>query len=185
MTTADPRRIETDVLVIGGGMAGAFAALTAQAQGLSVTLVDKGTVGRSGSTPWANGFCVFDEAEGHDRDEWISGVRTSSDYVNNLDWLDQLLDQSKDRWEDLEAWGVFDEAARHPSLVLRDKLVAGAPTALPGEESEVVSALVGLGYSQAEALEAVAKSELPPDAPVEERVRLALGYFARERAGGE
>ena len=58
MTTADPRRIETDVLVIGGGMAGAFAALTAQAQGLVVTLVDKGTVGRSGSTPWANGSSV-------------------------------------------------------------------------------------------------------------------------------
>ena len=49
---------------------------------------------------------------------------------------------------------------------------------------EVVAALVGLGYSQAEALEAVAKSEPPADAPVEDRVRLALGYFARARAGG-
>ena len=33
MTTAEPRRIETDVLVIGGGMAGAFAAITAQGTG--------------------------------------------------------------------------------------------------------------------------------------------------------
>ena len=66
---ADPRRIETDVLVIGGGMAGAFAAIAAQAQGLAVTLVDKGTVGRSGSTPWANTFSVFDEDAGDDREE--------------------------------------------------------------------------------------------------------------------
>ncbi len=80
--------------------------------------------------------------------------------------------------------GVGQKLAARIVLDLRDKLVAGAPAALPGEESEVVSALVGLGYSQAEAMEAVGKSELPPDAPVEERVRLALGYFARERAGG-
>ncbi len=104
-------------------MAGAFAAITARAQGLNVTLVDKGVVGRSGQTPWANGFAVFDEAEGHDREEWIAGVRSSSEYVNNLDWLDQMLDESKDRWQDLVSWGLLDEDVRHPSLVLRDKLL--------------------------------------------------------------
>ena len=69
-------------------------------------------------------------------------------------------------------------------LELRDKLAPEAPVALPGDESDVVAALMGLGYTQAEALEAVAKSDLPADAPVEDRVRLALGYFARARAGG-
>ncbi len=76
--------------------------------------------------------------------------------------------------------GVGPKLAGRIVLDLRDKLVAGVPAALPGKESEVVSALVGLGYSQTEALEAVGKSELPSDSPVEERVRLALGYFARE-----
>ena len=123
MAASEPRRIETDVLVIGGGMAGTFAAITAKAQGLSVTLVDKGTVGRSGSTPWANTFSVFDEDAGDDREEWISGVSISSDYVNNLDWLDQMLDEAKDRWEDIVSWGMLDEDVRHPSLVLREKLL--------------------------------------------------------------
>ncbi len=41
-------RIDTDVLVIGGGYAGAFAAVEAKKAGLNVVLVDKGTVGRSG-----------------------------------------------------------------------------------------------------------------------------------------
>ena len=113
----------TDILVIGGGMAGVFAALTARAQGLNVTLVDKGTVGRSGATPWANTFSVFDEDEGHEREEWISGVSISSDYVNNLDWLDQMMDASKARWEDITTWGLLDDDVRHPSLVLREKLL--------------------------------------------------------------
>ncbi|AKB74995.1 Succinate dehydrogenase flavoprotein subunit [Methanosarcina lacustris Z-7289] len=123
MTTASQNQVVTDVLVIGGGMAGAFAAITAKEQGLNVTLVDKGTVGRSGATPWAVGFGIFDEKEGLDRDKWIANFRSSGEYVNNLDWLDQFLDESKNRWEDLVAWGYTNEAARHPSLVLRDKLV--------------------------------------------------------------
>ena len=81
--------------------------------------------------------------------------------------------------------GVGQKLASRIVLDLRDKLVAAAPVALPGDESEVVAALMGLGYTQAEALDAVARSELPPDAPVEEKVRLALGYFARARARGE
>ncbi len=79
--------------------------------------------------------------------------------------------------------GVGQKLASRIVLELRGKLVAEAPATLPGDESEVVSALVGLGYSQAEALEAVAKSELPADAPVEDKVRLALGYFARAGKG--
>ena len=34
--------VETDVLVVGGGMAGCFAAIKAKEQGVDVTLVDKG-----------------------------------------------------------------------------------------------------------------------------------------------
>ena len=81
--------------------------------------------------------------------------------------------------------GVGQKLASRIVLELRGKLAPEAPVALPGDAPEVVAALMGLGYSQAEALEAVAKSEPPADAPVEDRVRLALGYFARARAGGE
>ncbi len=77
--------------------------------------------------------------------------------------------------------GVGQKLASRIVLEVRGKLAPEAPVALPGEESEVVSALIGLGYTQSEALEAVAKSELPADAPVEDRVRVALGYFARGR----
>src|SRR3989304_12514 len=54
------------------------------------------------------------------------------------------------------------------------------PAPAPGGESEeVVAALMGLGYSQAEAIDAVARSDLPADAAIEEKVRLALAHFTR------
>jgi choline dehydrogenase-like flavoprotein len=50
MSTAIDTRSDTDVLIIGGGMAGAWAALGAARAGAQVTLVDKGCVGTSGVT---------------------------------------------------------------------------------------------------------------------------------------
>ena len=78
--------------------------------------------------------------------------------------------------------GVGPKLASRIVLEVRGKLAPEAPAALPGEASEVVAALIGLGYTQSEATEAVAKSDLPADAPVEDKVRVALGYFARARA---
>ncbi len=77
--------------------------------------------------------------------------------------------------------GVGTKLANRIVLEVRGKLAPEAPTALPGDASEVVAALVGLGYTQAEATEAVAKSDLPADSPVEDKVRVALGYFAQGR----
>lgn len=48
-----PRTIGTDVVVIGGGAAGAHAALKAHAEGLKVLLVVKGFLGRSGCSIFA------------------------------------------------------------------------------------------------------------------------------------
>ena len=80
--------------------------------------------------------------------------------------------------------GVGQKLASRIVLDLRDKLTTAAPIGIPGVESEeVVAALMGLGYSQAEAIDAVARSDLPADAAIEEKVRLALAYFARARAG--
>ncbi|TMB96879.1 MAG: Holliday junction branch migration protein RuvA [Chloroflexi bacterium] len=80
--------------------------------------------------------------------------------------------------------GVGQKLASRIVLELREKITAGAAAVTPGVESEeVVAALMGLGYSQAEAADAVARSEMPRDAPIEEKVRLALAYFARPRMG--
>ena len=55
------KQVTTDVLVVGGGMAGVFAAVKAHDNGAKVLLVDKGAVGRSGQTPFARGIFRFNE----------------------------------------------------------------------------------------------------------------------------
>lgn len=82
------------------------------------------------------------------------------------------------------AQGVGQKLASRIVLELRDRMTSGAPVTTGGVESDdVVAALMALGYSQAEAVEAVARTELPAEAPVEEKVRLALSYFAKARLG--
>ena len=49
-TTPNPIDIDSDVLIVGGGMAAAWAAVSAARQGADVVLVDKGFVGTSGVT---------------------------------------------------------------------------------------------------------------------------------------
>jgi Holliday junction DNA helicase RuvA len=83
------------------------------------------------------------------------------------------------------AQGVGQKLAARLVVELRDKMTkAAGPTTVPGVESEeVVAALMSLGYSQTEAVDAVARAEFPADAPIEDKVRLALSHFAKGRMG--
>lgn len=99
------KELQTDVLVIGGGIAGCFAAIEARKTGAEVLLADKGYVSSSGQTPYAGTFMVFDP-EIHDKQEWLSIIRRAGDYLVNLDWTEVLLDKSKECLEDLISYGV-------------------------------------------------------------------------------
>ena len=50
--------LKTDVLVIGGGIAGAFAAYKARQGGAHVLLVDRSYFGRSGCSALASGCAI-------------------------------------------------------------------------------------------------------------------------------
>ncbi len=98
--------IQTDVLVIGGGMAGWFAADKARAQGASVLLVDKGYVGKAGQSPLAGSMIVFNEEWGDDPDEQIEAAARAGEYLAERDWARLVLRNSYDRYLDLLSWGV-------------------------------------------------------------------------------
>lgn len=102
----EERLITTDVLVIGGGMAGCFAAIKAKEQGRNVILVDKGYVSKSGETPYAGDTTVFNPEWGHKLDEWLAQVNTIGEYVNNRHWNEIVFRESYARYMDLESWGV-------------------------------------------------------------------------------
>jgi Holliday junction DNA helicase RuvA len=78
--------------------------------------------------------------------------------------------------------GIGPKTAKKLVFDLKDKvaadLVVGEPRlAITEVDAELIAALTGLGYSVAEAQEAIASLPREP-LPIEERVRLALAYFA-------
>ncbi|MFC1890764.1 FAD-dependent oxidoreductase [Thermodesulfobacteriota bacterium] len=98
--------IETDVLVIGGGLAGCFAAIKAKEQGADVVLVDKGYVGKTGGSPYAAQTMVFNPEWGHDFDALMEQVNVLGEYVNNRLWNEIVFRESHDRFKDLQSYGV-------------------------------------------------------------------------------
>lgn len=100
--------IESDVLVLGGGLSGCFAAIAAARKGLSVTLVEKGAVERSGSA--GTGFDHWESACTNP----CSGVtpeEIAEAYVNEQDWYSNGIAhyiecrEGYDRLLDLELFG--------------------------------------------------------------------------------
>ena len=118
------RTAESDVLVVGGGMAGCFAAIKARAAGASVTIVDKGHLGKSGQTPFAGGMLVYNQEWGDDLSAWMGQIAVYGDHLNHRDWTELCFRESHARFEDLAAWGVEFERDAAGGL-LRDRIALG------------------------------------------------------------
>lgn len=105
------RIIDTDVLVIGGGLAGCFAAIKAKEQDADVVLVDKGYVGKTGGSPYAAQTMVFNPEWGHDFEALMEQVNVLGEYVNNRLWNEIVFKKSYERFKDLQSYGVkfFEE----------------------------------------------------------------------------
>lgn len=99
--------IDTDVLVVGGGMAGSMAAIKAREQGLDVTQVDKAYAGKSGASisPPA-GMTVFNPEWGVPLDEIMHAFDVEGEYINNREWDEAILKDSLSIHQDLADWGV-------------------------------------------------------------------------------
>jgi len=99
--------IETDVLVLGGGVAGCAAAIKSREQGLDVTLVDKAYVGKSGTSAAAGmRFSVFNPNLGDDYDETFRMITEGSGYINDRAWTEICIKESWAAYETLASWGV-------------------------------------------------------------------------------
>lgn len=98
--------IDTEVLIIGGGGAGLRAAIEAAKKGCRVLIVDKGPIGRSGTTPMAmealQAVCLKEDSlELHFQDT-VEGGRYLGD--ENLVWT--LVKGANERVFDLEEYGL-------------------------------------------------------------------------------
>jgi succinate dehydrogenase/fumarate reductase flavoprotein subunit len=94
---------DTDILIIGGGIAATFAAVKARAQGAKVTVVDKGYAGRSGLTPWFHGF-AHNDPQAATKEEWHHGLFWATESISRADYIDMFLEDSAARWDELHSW---------------------------------------------------------------------------------
>ncbi|MGH7310954.1 MAG: FAD-binding protein [Candidatus Rokuibacteriota bacterium] len=93
-----------DVLVIGGGPAGAWAAVAAAETGARVILVDKGYLGTSGATAPSNtGTWLVPPGEG--RRAAIEQRQPRTGGLADPRWVERTLDTAWDKLHCLAAWG--------------------------------------------------------------------------------
>ena len=88
------REIETDVLVAGGGPAGAWAALRAADAGADVVLVDKGWCGASGATAAAGTGVWYVEPDPAAREEAMASREALGGYLADRGWMARVLDET-------------------------------------------------------------------------------------------
>ena len=102
---AQDKVIETDVLVIGGGFAACFAAVKAREQGVDVTLVSKGNIGRSGMSPFPHGTMAVPPERTDAIAKLEEQAHVGGEYLNNRTWTERVIKESYARFQDLVAWG--------------------------------------------------------------------------------
>ena len=98
------RTAETDVLVIGGGPAAAWAAIAAAEAGAGVTLVDKGYHGTSGATAPSNTgtWCV---PPGEHRAQAVARRWERTIGLADQRWMLRLVDRCYENLQRLVEWG--------------------------------------------------------------------------------
>ena len=97
--------LKSDVLIIGGGFGGLWAALRAAEGGASVTLVDKSFAGKSGHSYFAGGAMMVLLPE-DDLDEYVYDITLGNDWLVDQEMVAEVFKGSYDRLKDLESFGL-------------------------------------------------------------------------------
>ncbi|MBI2861141.1 MAG: FAD-binding protein [Chloroflexi bacterium] len=98
--------METDVLVVGGGIAACMAAIAAGSRGADTVLVDKAHTGRSGNSPLMSGVLTVFDPEQDNYDDWLRRCVHEGEYMNEQDVLAQVITEIPRVVRQLQDWGV-------------------------------------------------------------------------------
>lgn len=94
-----------DVLVLGGGPAGAWAAIAAARAGARVVLADKGYCGTSGATASGGNNLWYVPPEGSAREESIERYERAGGMLTDRAWMARTLELTWQQVGQLAAWG--------------------------------------------------------------------------------
>jgi succinate dehydrogenase/fumarate reductase flavoprotein subunit len=93
--------ISTDVLVIGGGPAGTWAAIKAAQAGADVVLADKGHTGSSGATASVGTGIWYVDDVPELREAAMASRETLGGHLADRDWMVRVLDETHARMNEL------------------------------------------------------------------------------------
>jgi succinate dehydrogenase/fumarate reductase flavoprotein subunit len=96
---------QADVLVLGGGPAGTWAALSAARAGARVVLADKGFCGTSGATAAAGTAIWHVPPEPAARETALASREALGGFLADRAWGARVLDQTIDGVQELAEWG--------------------------------------------------------------------------------
>ncbi|CAM3094122.1 FAD-binding protein [Paenibacillus lupini] len=105
MSDSAERQLTADVLVIGGGPAGAWAAWSAATNGAKVVLVDKGYLGSSGATAPGGTNLLYLPPDKEMREQAVASRMKQGGYLAEPAWIHRVLDQVYTNLELIEKWG--------------------------------------------------------------------------------
>ncbi len=96
---------DADVLVLGGGPAGTWAAISAAAHGARVVLADKGFCGTSGATAAAGTGVWYVDPIPERREAAMASREKLGGYLQDRRWMVRVLDQTYAQSNQLADWG--------------------------------------------------------------------------------
>ncbi|GAA6623968.1 FAD-dependent oxidoreductase [Scytonema sp. NUACC26] len=105
LSTNSTQNLETDVLVIGGGPAGTWAAWNAAASGARVVLVDKGYCGTSGAAAASGNGVWYIPPDPEQRESAMASREAMGGFLANRHWMTRVLDRTYDNINSLADWG--------------------------------------------------------------------------------
>jgi succinate dehydrogenase/fumarate reductase flavoprotein subunit len=98
-------KLQADVLIIGGGPAGAWASIAAAEQGASVILVDKGYCGTSGATAPAGTGIWYIKPNEQEREEAMMSRAELGGHLADRQWMLRVLDRTYHNVHQIRDWG--------------------------------------------------------------------------------
>jgi succinate dehydrogenase/fumarate reductase flavoprotein subunit len=104
-TSAGSVEYDADVLVLGGGPAGTWAAISAAEHGARVVLADKGFCGTSGTTAAAGTGVWYIDPDPALREAAMAGREKMGGYLQDRRWMARTLDRTFVQTNRLAEWG--------------------------------------------------------------------------------
>jgi flavin-dependent dehydrogenase len=96
---------DADVLVVGGGPAGTWAAISAAEQGARVVLAEKGFCGTSGATAAAGTGVWYVDPEPAQREAAMANREKLGGHLQDRRWMARVLDRTYEQSNRLADWG--------------------------------------------------------------------------------